>query len=151
MHTAGIVIRECVDKSLKTMEITNRQAQKVVAVSYRICGRFIRDSNCKVLTGKILVFWIGGRLREVVGHGGSTVFNEMQMSINREQISATKVLRSAATSFRPGQAETGRGGGGGRGSGHQLTRFFSSIRCQCTVEPRYRRAKGLQKSSIIQC
>ena len=27
----------------------------------------------KALTGKILVFWIGGRLWEVVAHGGSTV------------------------------------------------------------------------------
>ena len=34
---------------------------------------FTRGSNCKALTGKILVFWIGGRLREVVAHGGSTV------------------------------------------------------------------------------
>ena len=33
-----------------------------------------RDSNCKAFTGKILVFWIGGRLWEVVAYGGSTVF-----------------------------------------------------------------------------
>ena len=31
------------------------------------------ESNCEALTGKILVFWIGGRLWEVVAHGGSTV------------------------------------------------------------------------------
>ena len=34
---------------------------------------FTRGSNCKALAGKILVFWIGGRLREVVAHRGSTV------------------------------------------------------------------------------
>ena len=28
----------------------------------------MRDSNCKALTGKILVFWIGGRLWEVVAY-----------------------------------------------------------------------------------
>ena len=32
-------------------------------------------SNCKALTRKILMFWIGGRLREVVAHGGSTVIH----------------------------------------------------------------------------
>ena len=31
-------------------------------------------SNCRALTGKNLVFWMGDRLREVVAHGGSTVF-----------------------------------------------------------------------------
>ena len=49
-----------------------RRAQKVVAVAYRRWS-FTRDSNCKALTGRILVFWIGGRLRGVVAHGGSTV------------------------------------------------------------------------------
>ena len=34
---------------------------------------FTRGSNCKALTGKVLVFWIGDRLREVVAHGSSTV------------------------------------------------------------------------------
>ena len=41
-----------------------------------------RGSNCKALTGKVLVFWIGawslmggGRLRFVVAHGGSTVLH----------------------------------------------------------------------------
>ena len=29
---------------------------------------FTRDSNCKSLTGKVLVFWIGGRLWEVVSY-----------------------------------------------------------------------------------
>ena len=47
----------------------NFQAQKVVAVAY---GRwsFTRGSNCKALTGKVLVheFWIGGLLWEVVAY-----------------------------------------------------------------------------------
>ena len=41
---------------------------------------FTRGSNWKALTGKVLVFWIashlymgGGRLQEVVAHGGATV------------------------------------------------------------------------------
>ena len=34
---------------------------------------FIRGFNCKVLTGKTLVFWIGGHLWEVVAHRGLTV------------------------------------------------------------------------------
>ena len=29
-------------------------------------GSFTRGSNCKALTGEILVFWIGGRLWELV-------------------------------------------------------------------------------------
>ena len=37
------------------------QAQKVVADAYRRLS-FTRGSNCKALTGKILVFWIGSRL-----------------------------------------------------------------------------------------
>ena len=43
------------------------QAQKVVAVAY---GRwsFSRNSNCYFLTGKVLVFWVGGRLFEVVAY-----------------------------------------------------------------------------------
>ena len=36
----------------------NGQAQKVVPVAYRRWS-FTRDSNCKALTGKVLVFWIG--------------------------------------------------------------------------------------------
>ena len=45
----------------------NHQAQKVVAVAYRRWS-FTRGSNCKALTGKILVFWIGGRLWDVVAY-----------------------------------------------------------------------------------
>ena len=52
-------------KRLKTMEIINRQAQKVVTVAYRRCS-FTRDSNCEALTEEILVFWIGCCLWEVV-------------------------------------------------------------------------------------
>ena len=58
-------------KRLKTMEIINRQAQKVVTIAYRRC-LFTRGSNCEALTGKILVFWIGGCLWEVVAHGDLT-------------------------------------------------------------------------------
>ena len=52
----------------------NFQAQKVVAVAYKRWS-FTRGSNCKALTGKVLVheFWIAGLLWEVVPHGGSTV------------------------------------------------------------------------------
>ena len=43
----------------------NFQAQKVVDDAYR---RFLftRGYNCKVLTGKVLVFWMGSRLWEMV-------------------------------------------------------------------------------------
>ena len=44
-------------------------------------GRFTRASNCKALTGKILIFWIGGRLyyvsaqlKQVVAHHGCSTF-----------------------------------------------------------------------------
>ena len=50
----------------------NFQTQKEVAVAHRRWS-FTRDSNCKTLTGKVLVFWIGGRLWDVVAHEGSTV------------------------------------------------------------------------------
>ena len=39
----------------------------MVAVAYRRWS-FTRGSNCKALTGKILVFWIGGRLWDVVAY-----------------------------------------------------------------------------------
>ena len=48
----------------------------MVAVAYSRWSVAI-GSNSKALTGKILVFWIGGRLREVVAHGGSTVFGDL--------------------------------------------------------------------------
>ena len=46
----------------------------VVAVAFKRWS-FTRGSNCKALTGKVLVFWIaiGCHLWEVVAHGGSTV------------------------------------------------------------------------------
>ena len=62
------------------MEIINRQAQKVVAVAYRRWS-FTRGSSCKPLTEKILVFWIGGRLRELVIHGGSIVSRSLEQII----------------------------------------------------------------------
>ena len=59
-------MRKVVAYKERQWKIINRHAQKVVAVAY---GRwsFTRGSNCKVLTGKILVLWIVGRLWEVVG------------------------------------------------------------------------------------
>ena len=45
---------------------------EVVAVADRRWS-FTRGSNCKALTVKILVFWIGGCLWEVVVRGGSTI------------------------------------------------------------------------------
>ena len=45
----------------------NFQAQKVAAVAYRR-WLFTRGSNCNAFTGKVLVLWIGGRLREVVAY-----------------------------------------------------------------------------------
>ena len=46
----------------------------VVAVAFKGWS-FTRGSNCKALTGKVLVFWIaiGCHLWEVVAHGGSKV------------------------------------------------------------------------------
>ena len=65
-------------KRLKTMKIVNLRAQKVVAVAYRRWS-FTRGSNCKALTKKVLVFWIGRRLWEVVARGGSTVFTSVSV------------------------------------------------------------------------
>ena len=56
----------------KQWKIINHQAQKMVAVAYRMWP-FTRGSNWKALTGKILVIWIRGLLTEVVTHGGLTV------------------------------------------------------------------------------
>ena len=48
----------------KTLTI---RPQKVVEVNYRRWS-FTRGSNCKALSRKILVFWIGGRLGEMVAY-----------------------------------------------------------------------------------
>ena len=49
------------------MEIINRQAQKVVAVAYR---RWSFTGGSTVgFDWEMLVFWIGGRLLEVVAYG----------------------------------------------------------------------------------
>ena len=68
MHTAHRDQRNAssgeVTNSIKSL---NFQAQKVVAVAYRRWS-FTRVSNCRALTGKVLVFWIGGRLWEVVAY-----------------------------------------------------------------------------------
>ena len=47
----------------------NFLAQKVVVVAFKRWS-FTRGSNCKALTGKVLVheFWIGGVLWEVVAY-----------------------------------------------------------------------------------
>ena len=39
----------------------------MVAVAYRRWS-FTKGSNCKALTGEVLVFWISGRLWEVVAY-----------------------------------------------------------------------------------
>ena len=62
------------------MEIINCQAQKVVAVAYRRSS-FARGSSCRALTEKILVFWIGSCLRELVVHGGSIVSRNLEQII----------------------------------------------------------------------
>ena len=41
----------------------------MVTVAYRRLS-FTRGSNCKALPGKVLVFWIGGRLWDVVACEG---------------------------------------------------------------------------------
>ena len=46
----------------------------MVAVAYRRWS-FTGGSNFKALTGKVLVFWTGGRLWEVVAHGGPSVYD----------------------------------------------------------------------------
>ena len=56
----------------------------MVAVAYKTWS-FTRGSNCQALTGKVLVFWIGGRLWEVVARGGSTVPGKSQYSWNVEE------------------------------------------------------------------
>ena len=55
-------------------KLINRQSRKVVVVvAYRVWS-FSRGSNCKALTGKNLVFWISGRLWEMVAsRGGRTL------------------------------------------------------------------------------
>ena len=59
----------------RLQEVTNNgkslsfQVQKVVVVAYRIgMWSFTRGSKCKALTGKVLKFWIGGRLWEMVAY-----------------------------------------------------------------------------------
>ena len=56
----------------KIIKIINRQAQKVFVVAYM-------RSNCKALTGKILVFWIGGRLWVVVACDGGGAMDEVRL------------------------------------------------------------------------
>ena len=53
------------------MKITMLSRQKVVVIAQERC--FHGGSNYRALTGKNLVFWIDGRLWEVVTHGSLTV------------------------------------------------------------------------------
>ena len=36
-------------------------------------GHLQEGLNCRTLTGKVMVFWMGGRLWEVDAHGGLSV------------------------------------------------------------------------------
>ena len=68
MHTANIEIENASSGRLQEVKNNGKslsfQAQKVVAVAY-MRWLLTRGSNCKALTGKILVSWIGSRLWEV--------------------------------------------------------------------------------------
>ena len=59
-------------KIAQQWKIIKVSPEKVVAVTYKR-WLFTRVSNWTALTGKILMFWIGGRLREVASLGGLTV------------------------------------------------------------------------------
>ena len=59
VHTANIEIRDCVKLS---------SGPKKWSRSSTGGARLLKSCNCKGLTGKILVFWIGGRLCEVVAY-----------------------------------------------------------------------------------
>ena len=80
----------------------NFQAQKVVAVAYKRWS-FTRGSNCKALTGKVLVheFWIGGLLWEVVPHGGSTVpsTDVIQLTLTLQQMITARQSMSMQQSY----------------------------------------------------
>ena len=63
-----MIVNKEVSNNEKSLTV---RPKKVVAVPYRVWS-ITRGSNCKALTGKILLFWIRSCLREVVEHGGST-------------------------------------------------------------------------------
>ena len=50
----------------------NCQAKKW-SLSLTRGGHLQEVLNCRALTGKVMVFWMGGRSWEVVAHGGSSV------------------------------------------------------------------------------
>ena len=80
--------------------ILNRQAQKVVAVAYRRWS-FTRGSNCKALTGKVLVFWIGGRTwRFDCTRGKKSIFVEC-----RRRIAGTRSQNTKLYHNRPGESK----------------------------------------------
>ena len=53
-------------KRLKTTENQKTFRPKKLTRSLTGGGPFTRCSNCKALTGNVLVFWMSGRLWEVV-------------------------------------------------------------------------------------
>ena len=63
MHAPGSCYNIC--KSVLFLKVLLIRLQMVVVYESFIC---------KALTRKMLVFWIGGRLREVVAHRGTTFF-----------------------------------------------------------------------------
>ena len=65
----------------------------MVAVAYGRCS-FTRGSNCKALTGNILVFWIGGRLRKVVAPGASTVLQRHSMFLKKKLATQLALVES---------------------------------------------------------
>ena len=78
-------------QGLKTMENHCRQAQNVVVITYRR-WLFTRGSYSKALTWKILVLWIGGRLREVVAHGGSTRYSITAQFFSDPDFSKVRII-----------------------------------------------------------
>ena len=62
-------------RRIKTTENSNAVIPKLSAWSRSLTrGGPSQKVTTVDFAGKILVFWIGSRLREVVSHGGSTVF-----------------------------------------------------------------------------
>ena len=70
-------------------KIIKSSSQKVVAVAYER-RLFTWGSNCRALTGQILVFCICGRLRELVAHWSSTVRSSQPVLQNGEPTLVTQ-------------------------------------------------------------
>ena len=75
----------------------------VVAVAHRRWS-FTRGTNFKVFTGKVLVFLLGGRLRKVVAHGGSTVqythLDHWHFELNCNKASAIAQIETSSSYLR---------------------------------------------------